>query len=102
MEPNRFSDHRIDQQPLRDDALRSQLVTKLETNNAMWGWVAGAVVLALVLVFVFSRGQSSDTTANNLPTTPAVTTGTSSPTTAPTVAQQPRPAPASTGSGSSR
>ena len=33
----------------------------------MWGWVAGAVVLALVLMFVFTRGQVTDTTASNVP-----------------------------------
>ena len=36
----------------------------------MWGWIAGAVVLALVLIFVFARGQSTDTASNAAP--PAV------------------------------
>ena len=40
----------------------------------MWGWVAGAVVLALVLMFVFTRGQVNDTTASNVPAPPAATT----------------------------
>jgi hypothetical protein len=42
----------------------------------MWGWVAGAVVLALVLIFVFARGQITDTASNAVPTSsPASTTG---------------------------
>jgi len=46
-----------------------------ESTNAMWGWIAGAVVLALVLFFVFTRGQVSDTnTASNVPNPPAATT----------------------------
>lgn len=32
-----------------------------EANSAMWGWVAGAIVLALVLVFVFVRTAPSAT-----------------------------------------
>lgn len=34
---------------------REQRLRELESSNALWGWVAGAVVLALVLVFVFTR-----------------------------------------------
>jgi hypothetical protein len=72
----------------------------------MWGWVAGAVVLALVLMFVFTRGQVNDTTASNtLPSPPAATTGSATPqnpgeplATAP----KPAPAPSTTGSGGNR
>jgi hypothetical protein len=60
----------------------------------MWGWVAGAVVLALVLMFVFTRGQVTDTTASNVPP-PAVTTGS-----APPAATM--PAPTTTGQGTSQ
>jgi hypothetical protein len=72
-DPN-FRDPRLDPPPIGDD-IRSQRLNELESSNAMWGWVAGAVVLALVLVFVFTRGQVSDTTASNVPTPPAATTG---------------------------
>jgi hypothetical protein len=73
----------------------------------MWGWVAGAVVLALVLMFVFTRGQVNDTTASNtVPSPPAATTGSATPRTpAPPIATAPKPAPATpstTGSGSNQ
>ena len=45
----------------------------------MWGWIAGAVVLALVLMFVFTRGQVNDTTASNVPAPPAATIGSAPP-----------------------
>ena len=72
-------------------------------SNAMWGWIAGAVVLALVLVFVFARGQSTDTTASNVPAPPA-TTGMAPPANTPTTppASTPRPAPTTTGQGNAR
>ena len=38
-----------------ENDLRSRRVSELEPSNAMWGCVAGAVVLALVLVFIFTR-----------------------------------------------
>ena len=65
-DPTRFRDQRIDQQPLQEDDIRSQRLNELESSNAMWA-AAGAVVPALVLMFVFTRGQMSDTTASNVP-----------------------------------
>ena len=95
-DPN-FRDPRLDPPPLREDDIRSQRLNELESSNAMWGWVAGAVVLALVLMFVFTRGQVSDTTANNLPSPPAATTGMAPPRApAPAITQAPAPAPATT------
>jgi len=74
--------------------MRSRRLNELEANNAMWGWVAGAVVLALVLLFVFTRGQVSDTnTASNMPNPPAATTG-MAPLTSPAPAIKPAPTPA--------
>jgi hypothetical protein len=73
-DPN-FRDPRLDPTPIRDDDIRSQRLNELESSNAMWGWVAGAVVLALVLIFVFTRDQVTDTTASNVPSPPAATTG---------------------------
>ena len=98
-DPN-FRDPRLDPPPLREDELRSQRLNELESSNAMWGWVAGAVVLALVLMFVFTRGQVSDNTASNVPTPPAATTGSAPPPAnmPPATAQAPSitPAPATT------
>lgn len=88
-----FRDPRLDPPPLREDDLRSRRLNELETSNAMWGWVAGAVVLALVLLFVFTRGQVSDTnTASNAPNLPAATTGMAPPAN-PAPAIKPAPAP---------
>lgn len=53
MSDHRFRDPRID--PPLDDDRRSQRLAELESSHVMWGWAAGAVVLALVLVFTFMR-----------------------------------------------
>jgi hypothetical protein len=73
MSDPRYRDPRLDQPPLQEDDIRSQRLNELESSNAMWGWVASAVVLALVLMFVFTRGQVNDTTASNVPAPPAAT-----------------------------
>src|SRR6187401_2643806 len=99
-----MSDPRFrDPPPLRDDEIRSQRLNELESSNAMWGWVAGAVVLALVLMFVFTRGQVNDTTASNtVPSPPAATTGSATPQ-SPAMAPKPAPAtPSTTGSGTAK
>jgi hypothetical protein len=101
-DPN-FRDPRLDPRPLDDD-IRSQRLSELESSNAMWGWVAGAVVLALVLMFVFTRGQVSDTTASNVPSAP-MTTGSAPRNMAPPVTQAPKvdpSAPSTTGQGSNQ
>src|SRR3954469_17454758 len=88
MSDPQFRDPRLDPPPLHEDEMRSQRLNELESSNAMWGWVAGAVVLALVLIFVFTRGQVNDTTATNVPTPPAATTG-SAPMQSPGMTQPP-------------
>ena len=109
MSDPRYRDPRFDQPPLQEDDIRSQRVNELESSNAMWGWVAGAVVLALVLMFVFTRGSVNDTTANNVPAPPAATTGSAPPKlpAAPMSSEAPKPAPSintpsTTGSGSNQ
>ena len=102
MSDPRYRDPRLDPPPIQEDEIRSQRLNELESSNAMWGWVAGAVVLALVLMFVFTRGQVSDTTASNMPP-PAATIGSAPPqNTAPSAAQAPKPEPSTTGSGSNQ
>ena len=93
MSDPRYKDPRFDQPPLQDDDIRSRRLNELESTNAMWGWIAGAVVLALVLMFVFTRGQVNDTTANNVPA--AATTGSAPPKkpAAPMSSQAPKPLP---------
>ena len=103
---DRYRDPRVDQPPLQEDDIRSQQLNELESSNAMWGWIAGAIVLALVLMFVFTRGQVNDTTANNMPAPPAANIGTVPPQ-SPIMSQAPKPAPSintpsTTGSGSNQ
>ena len=105
MSDPRFRDPRLDPPPLRDDDIRSKRLNELESSNAMWGWIAGAVVLALVLIFVFTRGQVNDTTASNVPNPPAATTGAGpmqSPRTTLPPNPQPSPSPSTTGQGSAK
>src|SRR5262245_15460658 len=53
-DPN-YTDPRL-APPLREETRRDQQrMGELEQSNAMWGWVAGGIVLALVLMFVFSN-----------------------------------------------
>jgi hypothetical protein len=83
---------------LQEDDLRSRRLNELESSNAMWGWVAGAVVLALVLVFVFTRGQVDNSPSASLPS-PAATTG-SAPSANMPPAQNPQRTPSTTGQSS--
>jgi hypothetical protein len=60
MSDPRYRDPRLSPSVEQDeDEIRSQRLTELESSNAMWGWIVGAVVLALVLMFVFTRGGDS-------------------------------------------
>ena len=104
MSDPRYRDPRFEQPPLQEDDIRSQRLNELESSNAMWGWIAGAVVLALVLMFVFTRGSVNDTTASNVPAPPATTTGSATTGSAPRqnpaapMSQPTKPAPSTTGS----
>ena len=97
MSDPRYRDPNLDPPPLQEDDIRSQRLNELESSNAMWGWIAGAVVLALVLMFVFTRGQVSDTTASNVPTAPITTTGSAPPANTMPPAANPAPSPTTTG-----
>ena len=57
-----------DPDPLRDrDLDRNARVDRDYGSNAMWGWIAGAVVLVLMLVFLFGGTTESTNTASNQP-----------------------------------
>src|SRR5262249_25084764 len=92
-----YRDPRLDPPPLREDDARSQRLGELESSNAMWGWVAGAVVLALVLVFVFTRGEVGGDKTASAPQRPAATAPTTTGSGASSTAQTPRPSPSTTG-----
>src|SRR5262245_59460112 len=51
-----------DPDPLRDRDLDSSArIDRDYGSNAMWGWIAGAVVLVLLLVFLFGGGTTDNT-----------------------------------------
>ncbi len=100
MSDPRYTDPRLSEPPLQEET-RLERVEELErSSNAMWGWIAGGVVLALLLVFVFTSGPGTDTASTNMPPDrPTATTGMSPPAGVPTPAEttgqgSPRPAPA--------
>jgi hypothetical protein len=97
-DPN-YNDPRLGP-PLREESRRDQQrMGELEKSNAMWGWIAGGIVLALVLMFVFSNtGTNTTNTADNgIP--PASTTN-APPRVPPPAAQAPSPATTNQGSSS--
>jgi hypothetical protein len=98
MSDPQFKDPRLDPTPFREDEIRSRRMAELNGSNAMWGWIAGAVVLALVLVFVFARSQGVDT-ASNVPKQPPATTGMAPPATPALPPTAAKPAPSTTGQG---
>ena len=101
MSDPRYTDPRLGE-PLLRDPDRAQRLGELEASNAMWGWIAGGIVLALLMLFIFGRTPNTTDTASMQP--PATTsTSMSTPRTpaAPTPAA-PRPAPTTTGQGSSQ
>jgi hypothetical protein len=58
---------------LNRDLDRNAQVDRDYGSNAMWGWIAGAVVLVLMLVFLFG-GSNETNTAANQPSAPIVNT----------------------------
>jgi hypothetical protein len=64
-----------DPDPLRDrDLDREARIDRDYGSNAMWGWIAGAVVLVLMLVFLFGGMTDGTNTASNQPNAPVVNT----------------------------
>ena len=64
-----------DPDPLRDSDLdRDARIDGNYGSNAMWGWIAGAVVLVLMLVFLFGGPGDNSNTASNQSSAPVVNT----------------------------
>jgi hypothetical protein len=68
-----------DPDPLRDRDLDRNVqmdrgLDRKYGSNAMWGWIAGAVVLVLMLVFLFGGSNTGTNTASNQSTAPVVNT----------------------------
>src|SRR3954453_8968660 len=95
-----------DPDPLRDrdldrDARIDRNLDRDYGSNAMWGWIAGAVVLVLLLVFLFGGSNEGTNTASNQPggSAPVINTP---PANNPANAPRPNaPTPSTTGQGSS-
>ena len=101
MSDPRYTDPRLEEPPLKQQ--RDQRLGELEQSNAMWGWIAGGVVLALLLVFIFGRSPTTDTASTDVsPPASTSTTGMAPPRNPAPPAQANRPTPPSTtGQGSS-
>jgi hypothetical protein len=99
-----MSDPRFEPRFTPEDDARAKQLAELSGSNAMWGWIAGAVVVALLLVFVFAQRQSSETASNFTVPRPAETTGMRPPRNPapPATTQAPAPSPSTTGQGSAR
>jgi hypothetical protein len=102
MSDPRYTDPRLSEPPLQDDQRRR--LGELDKSNAMWGWIAGGIVLALLLVFVFGRSPTTDQASNQMTAPPpgqSTLSPPSSPATPP-AAQRPATSPSTTGQGSSQ
>jgi hypothetical protein len=92
----------MDPPPTEESDIRSRRADELGSSNAMWGWIAGAVVVALVLLFVF--GSSGPNTSDQATTTstPPATTGQGSTRTTPPAANPTPATPPASGQGTAR
>jgi hypothetical protein len=102
-DPN-YRDPRFDPQRSPEDEARARRVAELSSSNAMWGWIAGAVVIALILAFVFTQGQGTNTASNEAVPRQTETTGMAPPRNQapPATRQAPRPAPSTIGQGTAQ
>ena len=69
MSDPRYTDPRLSEPPLQDDFQRQRL-GELDKSNTMWGWIAGGIVLALLLVFVFGRSPTTDQASTQMTAPP--------------------------------
>ena len=99
MSDPRYTDPRTGEPPLHDEIQRRR-VGELDKSNAMWGWIAGGIVLALLLVFVFGRTPTTDTASTTAP--PPGESTLSPPTSPATPPTAQRPAPSTTGQGGAK
>jgi hypothetical protein len=106
MSDPRYRDPRLDPPPPMDESdIRSRRADELGSSNAMWGWIAGAVVVALVLLFVFGSTGPNTTDQAGTTATPPATTGqgtTGNRTTPPAANPSPTPTTPPAGGGTAR
>jgi hypothetical protein len=95
-----YRDPRNDPAPLREEDIRARRLNDIGFSNAIWGWIAGGVAIALVLLFIFSRGTDTAGVASNesaVPQPPAQTS--TAPPRNPATTQAPQRQPSTTGQG---
>lgn len=54
----------------RTEAARQNRPGGLNRSNAMWAWIAGGIVLALLIVFVFGSSSTTDQATNEMTAPP--------------------------------
>ena len=75
------------------EAARQQRLGEINRSSTMWGWIAGGVVLALLIVFMFGSSPTNEQAKNEMTAPPPGQTTLSPP------ADPPRTPPATTGQG---
>jgi hypothetical protein len=98
MSDPRYTDPRPND-PMRDDLQRQRLGELDRSNNTMWGWVAGGIVLALLLVFVFGRSPTTDQASTQMTAPQPGPSTLSPPSSPPTPPAAQKPATSTTGQG---
>jgi len=101
MSDPRYTDPQLSEPPLQDDFQRQRL-GEPSRSNAMWGWIAGGVVLALLMVFVFGQSPSTDQASTQMTAPPPGPSTLAPPSAPPTPPTAQRPAPTTTGQGTSQ
>jgi hypothetical protein len=100
MSNTQYPDPQFDPPPQSPRRVRK--LGQMESTNAMWGWIAGGVVLVLLLLFIFARNSDNSGVAKldnaNQPSTSAAAPPRQPPAPA-NNAQAPQPAPSTTGQG---
>ena len=88
---------------MRDPDSREPYRTLPEARDGggTWGWIVGAVVVVLIIGFIFGWGRNTQVASNTGATPPAATAPAPSPPAGspPGTAMAPRPAPSTTGQG---
>jgi hypothetical protein len=100
MSDPRYRDPRMDA-PLDPDG-PSTTPLEARRSGSMWGWIAGGILVALVLMFIFARAPSTSDTASNSMNAPQPGQSTLAPTPAPAPTNQATgssTAPSTTGQG---
>ena len=100
MSDPRYTDPRLNDPP--QDEYQRNRIGELDKSNALWGWVAGGIVLALLLVFVFGRAPSTDQASTQMNAPPPGQSTLAPPSAPPTPPTAQRPGPSTTGQGSSQ